>query len=113
MLYGVTAYGGSNNDGTLFAVDPATGGSVTMASFSGSNGIYPNSVPIDIGGMLYSDTSKGGSAGDGIVYSYSAPTTQQLEQAIPEPSSLACLAIGVGVFVLMYSFFIKKNRVAH
>lgn len=113
MLYGVTAYGGANNDGTLFAVDPATGGSVTLASFSGSNGIYPNSAPIDIGGVLYSDTSKGGSVGDGIVYSYTAPTTQQLAQDIPEPSSFACLAIGVGILGLMYSFFIKKKNVTN
>ena len=70
-------------------------------------------TPIDIGGVLYSDTSKGGSVGDGIVYSYTAPTTQQLAQDIPEPSSFACLAIGVGILGLMYSFFIKKKNVTN
>ena len=40
-LYGTTAVGGANGDGTVFSV-PVSGGSPTvLASFNGSNGAVP------------------------------------------------------------------------
>lgn len=71
-FYGVTQYGGSNADGTVFELSPGTGGTWTetiLHSFgSGSDGSQPVGGLIrDASGNLYGTTSGGGSASLGAV----------------------------------------------
>ena len=67
-LYGTTAYGGSDNDGTVFKI-PLGGGSLTkLATFHGTNGILPLAGLVQEGGNLYGTTSMGGSDGAGTVF---------------------------------------------
>ena len=43
-LYGMTTYGGANNDGTIFSI-PVTGGTpTTLLSFNGTDGEAPRAV---------------------------------------------------------------------
>ncbi len=74
-LYGTTAGGGTNNDGTVFSV-PLSGGSPTLlASFNFSNGVAPYAGLTLIGNTLYGTTGQGGNLslnsgrGDGTVFS--------------------------------------------
>ena len=67
-LYGTTAYGGTNDLGTVFELTPAAGGTWTekvLHSFgSGTDGTYPwAGLIFDAAGNLYGTTSGGGTAG--------------------------------------------------
>ncbi len=72
-LYGTTFYGGSNGDGTVFALDPDTGAEKVLYSFCGqkkcSDGAGPYAGVVDVKGTLYGTTYLGGSHRDGTVYS--------------------------------------------
>ena len=67
-LYGVTPYGGSDSDGTIFSL--TTGGVLTtLATFNGTNGSVPLG-PMILGedGNFYGTTSTGGTGGHGTVF---------------------------------------------
>lgn len=77
VLYGVTTQGGSAGDGTLFSFNTSSSTYSLLRSFTG--GIADGSDPV--GGMtlvdsvLYGTASSGGTAGDGIVYSFDPVTS--------------------------------------
>jgi uncharacterized repeat protein (TIGR03803 family) len=72
-LYGVTVGGGTSGDGTIFEVVAGSGKVTTLASFSGSNGNFPQAGLISDGsGNLYGTTDQGGAANDGVVFELAA-----------------------------------------
>jgi uncharacterized repeat protein (TIGR03803 family) len=77
-LYGTTAYGGPNNEGTVFELSPQQGGGWTetvLHSFGpndGSDGINPSdNLIFDGAGNLYGTTQEGGTYSDGTVFELS------------------------------------------
>lgn len=67
-LYGTTQQGGANGDGEVFSVPVAGGSPTVLASFSGSNGTYPNGLARS-GSTLYGTTEIGGTFSAGEVFS--------------------------------------------
>jgi uncharacterized repeat protein (TIGR03803 family) len=79
-FYGANAYGGVNNDGTLFEITP-TGTFSVLHSFDGADGQLPYSgVMQHTNGVIYGGTQLGGtgtincSGNCGVLYSWTAPT---------------------------------------
>lgn len=77
-LYGTTQVGGSHscgNDppgcGTVFQLN-RTGNKIRNYSFSGSNGEFPQSTPVELSGSLYGTTLEGGNGERGILYKVNA-----------------------------------------
>lgn len=75
-LYGTTSIGGSATHGTLFSYNPATTTFTTLASFGTGalSGLSPDASVIDVNGMLYGTTEKGGSSSGGTLFSYDLAT---------------------------------------
>lgn len=75
-LYGVTQSGGSDNLGTVFSIDLATGAETVVHSFTGyrNDGEDPQGSLIDVGGTLYGTTFLGGNTDWGTVFSVDAAT---------------------------------------
>lgn len=72
-LYGTTAAGGANDDGTVFEFSAIDHRLTTLVSFDGSNGQGPYaSVIADSSGNLYGTTAWGGANNDGTVFELSA-----------------------------------------
>jgi uncharacterized repeat protein (TIGR03803 family) len=70
-LYGTTAGGGANGDGTVFALKPSTGGwtETILHSFSGGDGSGPQAgLVFDSAGNLYGTTVGGGANLNGTVF---------------------------------------------
>ncbi|HEY5204766.1 MAG TPA: choice-of-anchor tandem repeat GloVer-containing protein, partial [Roseiarcus sp.] len=71
-LFGTTANGGpdgANGDGTVFKIAKSTGLLTTLATFTGSNGQYPErGLTIDAAGDLFGTTFHGGADNDGTVF---------------------------------------------
>jgi uncharacterized repeat protein (TIGR03803 family) len=80
-LYGMTHGGGASGLGVLLHINLDGTGFDVDHSFAGGSldGAVPFGTPTDYGGVLYGSTQQGGSAGDGVVFSFTP---------IPEPSSL-------------------------
>ena len=77
VLYGTTYSGGTsaNNYGTLFSVNATTGAETVLYRFKGgADGANPAAALLAVGDVLYGTTTKGGSAGDGTVFSYNTST---------------------------------------
>jgi uncharacterized repeat protein (TIGR03803 family) len=71
ILYGFTAYGGSNNDGVFFKYNLSTGIEDSIINFSGLNGSVPSSGIINgNNGLFYSTTHLGGKYGAGTIFAY-------------------------------------------
>jgi uncharacterized repeat protein (TIGR03803 family) len=88
-LYGMTYRGGSNNLGTMFQINTDGTGYNLLHTFGGTgDGSLPGSDLTISGSILYGTTTQGGSANNGIVFSY------QLTPA-PEPSSFVLSALGM------------------
>jgi uncharacterized repeat protein (TIGR03803 family) len=71
ILYGTTQGGGVNNGGTVYAYNPATGREKVLHSFGkfgGSDGYYPASTLLAVGGELYGTTQNGGAGSQGTIF---------------------------------------------
>ncbi len=64
LLYGTTATGGANGNGTVYSIDPATGAETIVYSFCGkkgcADGTYPQASLVKVNGALYGTTVYGG-----------------------------------------------------
>ena len=72
-LFGTTAGGGANGDGTVFEIAKTSSGyastPTTLVSFNGSDGGDPSGALIaDANGDLFGTTGEGGENGDGTVF---------------------------------------------
>jgi uncharacterized repeat protein (TIGR03803 family) len=72
LLYGTTRAGGPTSDGygTIFSMDPASGATTTLYSFTdGNDGIFPTGGLVSgPNGSLYGAASQGASAGAGALF---------------------------------------------
>jgi uncharacterized repeat protein (TIGR03803 family) len=74
-LFGTAGNGGSNNDGTVFAIATNGIGYTTLHTFTNNpDGNSPHAVLILLGNTLYGTASGGGTNGSGMVFSLSLPT---------------------------------------
>jgi len=71
-LFGITARGGANDQGTVFALAAGSGTVTTLASFNSTNGSGPDSVVRDAQGNLYGTTFQGGAFNQGTVFALAA-----------------------------------------
>lgn len=79
MLYGVNFTGGTESDGALFALDPATGVYGVLHSFKGqAYGLHPSGSLAVHNGVLYGSTQTGGQNNKGVVFSFE-PSTRHLQ----------------------------------
>jgi uncharacterized repeat protein (TIGR03803 family) len=85
-LYGMTAQGGVNGDGNIFSVPVGGGTATNLVTFDGTNGSKPQGNLLFTGSALYGATDYGGASSDGTLF---------VLAAVPEPSSVALLALGV------------------
>ena len=105
-LFGTTALGGANGDGTVFEIAKTAGGyastPTTLVSFNERNGSDPiASLIADSNGDLFGTTANGGANGDGTVFEIaktaggyaSTPTTlvsfNHANGAVPEAGLIA------------------------
>ncbi len=76
-LYGTTRYGGTSNLGAVFKITKALKETVLYSFKGGADGEQPYAdLIIDAKGNLYGTTTKGGSAGAGIVFKLSKSGTE-------------------------------------
>jgi uncharacterized repeat protein (TIGR03803 family) len=68
VLYGTTTIGGTNGDGTVFAVKTDGSSFTNLHSFIGSDGNFPSAGLVLSGNTLYGTTTYGGSSGNGNVF---------------------------------------------
>lgn len=69
VLYGTTSTGGTNDDGTVFAIDPDGSNYSVLYSFQGgSDGAFPFSGLTKMSGTLYGTTQQGGQRNKGTVF---------------------------------------------
>ena len=105
-LFGTTAGGGANNDGTVFEIKKTAAGyanaPTTLISFNGADGLNPDgSLVADSNGDLFGTTANGGAGGKGTVFEIvktqtgyaSAPTTlvsfNGADGSVPQRSVIA------------------------
>ena len=70
-LYGMTYWGGANNNGVLFEYDPNTNTYTKKMDFDGLNtGNYPEGSLIQVNGKLYGMTYQGGANYNGVLFEY-------------------------------------------
>lgn len=81
-LYGISNYGGTYDNGTIFSFDTATDAYTILYSFEQTDQVEnPGGLLLD-GSTLYGTTQGGGTHGDGVIFALS----------IPEPASTSLLA---------------------
>jgi len=68
LLYGTTTEGGTDNQGTVFELNPADGTERLVHSFNGTEGAKPRAGLIVLKGALYGTTEYGGQANSGTVF---------------------------------------------
>lgn len=75
-LYGLTSYGGLNNDGTIFEFDPLTNIFVKKFDFNGTvSGKSPwGTFAKGIDGKLFATAYSGGTANSGVLFEYDVVT---------------------------------------
>jgi MYXO-CTERM domain-containing protein len=102
-LYGTTALGGQNSDGTVFSGPVGAGQPTTLASFSAStNGEDPSALSLTlIGTTLYGTTVAGGANGAGTVFS--VPVTGGAITTLASFSSSVSGSDAYGTLVLVGS----------
>jgi len=69
-LYGMTRYGGNNNNGTIFKIGVDGAGFALVRSFLGgvADGAYPTGALILSGSTIYGVTSEGGDSDSGTIF---------------------------------------------
>lgn len=69
-FYGVTVYGGNNNNGVIFRINPDGSGYTPVHIFKGGidDGAQPHSGVLEINGVFYGMTAEGGNEGKGVIY---------------------------------------------
>lgn len=69
-LYGVTVYGGINNNGVIFKINPDGSGYAPVHVFKGGidDGAQPHSGVLEINNVFFGMTAEGGSEGKGVIY---------------------------------------------
>ncbi|HZK81313.1 MAG TPA: choice-of-anchor tandem repeat GloVer-containing protein, partial [Humisphaera sp.] len=68
-LFGTTAFGGANGDGTIFEIIHGSTAVTTVASFNGVNGANPYAgLTLDSNGNLFGTASGGGTGNNGTVF---------------------------------------------
>jgi uncharacterized repeat protein (TIGR03803 family) len=68
-LYGTTAFGGVNDDGTVWEIVKGSHVVTTLATFDSANGQHPfGGVMMDAQGNLFGTTANGGAGNDGTVW---------------------------------------------
>jgi len=76
-LYGTTAFGGSNNYGTVFSIETNGANYTVQYNFTGGgNGGDPEAGLLLIGNVLYGTTFIGGTSGEGSVFRVNTDGTQ-------------------------------------
>lgn len=68
VLYGVTLFGGSSDQGALYKINTDGTGFTFLHEFSGPDGQNPYEAPVLSGTTLYGNTQSGGAYGGGVIY---------------------------------------------
>jgi uncharacterized repeat protein (TIGR03803 family) len=77
-LYGTAPASGSGGCGVVYAFNPATGTESVVYGFQGgSDGCAPQGALLNVGGLLYGTTNKGGAAGAGTVFQIDPATGKE------------------------------------
>ena len=66
-LYGTTLNGGTNNDGTIFTINPQTGAEEVVYNFKGTEGAAPEGLTSH-NGLFFGTASGGGNSTNGVIY---------------------------------------------
>jgi uncharacterized repeat protein (TIGR03803 family) len=79
VLYGMTEFGGTDNDGNIFSYNLNTNTFTDLIDFSGTSGSYMGDYPygsltLSSSGVLYGMTHGGGTDNDGNIFSYNLNT---------------------------------------
>lgn len=72
LLYGLSRFGGTNDDGTIYEYDLSSHTVTTLHDFSSaSNGAHPfNSLTLASNGLVYGQTYEGGPTNGGVLFAY-------------------------------------------
>ncbi len=71
LLYGMTQYGGANNEGVLFSYNTGSNTEAVAVNFNDANGSYPEGNLLQASnGLIYGMTPNGGSNAEGTLFYY-------------------------------------------
>ena len=102
QLYGVTASGGSHNQGALFRVDAKTGAEKIVWNFSGgADGAGPVAALTGVGGVLYGTTPYGAN-GTGTIFKFD-PAGSALTTLYTFPANHGGYQGGINASGLIYA----------
>ncbi len=73
-FYGVTHWGGVNDQGVVFTFDPATNSYAKLFDFGGANGERPTGRMVEYGDKLYGTCSQGGNNDNGTIFELNPAT---------------------------------------
>jgi uncharacterized repeat protein (TIGR03803 family) len=78
ILYGLTEFGGTSNQGVLYSYNPKTAAYTVLVNLHSSIGTEPtgSSLLMASNGMLYGTTQYGGDSGLGVLFRYNPKTNQ-------------------------------------
>ena len=72
-LFGTTNSGGAYNDGSVFEITAGAHALITLFSFNGGDGAFPEAgLLMDANGNLFGTTEQGGQSGNGTVFEIAA-----------------------------------------
>jgi uncharacterized repeat protein (TIGR03803 family) len=71
-LYGVTQYGGANDDGIVFSASTNGANYTILHQFAGADGALPVAIVLGSNGTLYGITQSGGARNQGVLFSLAA-----------------------------------------
>ena len=115
FLYGMTAFGGTNDDGVIFKIKSDGTGYVKLLDFAGaSNGKYPKGSLISDGTFLYGMTSGGGTNSMGVVFKIKTDGTgyvKLLDFAVSNGDSPFGSLISDGTFLFGMTYYGGANNI--